>query len=155
MAMSSGQGSGSVSGMSADPNVTPMIDVLLVLLIIFMAVLPSMRKAIDVQLPDPTPQVAPANSKSDQIVLEVHPNQQYAINSAPITGAANLGVRLKEIFDPRPEKVLFVKGDPAAKYADVIQAMDIARGAIGRHAVIGVPPKDTPGSAPGAAPAKK
>ncbi|HEY6219489.1 MAG TPA: biopolymer transporter ExbD, partial [Gemmatimonadaceae bacterium] len=65
MAMSSGGGKG---GLEKEPNVTPMIDVLLVLLIIFMAALPTMRKAIDVQLPDPNPQVAPANSKSDQIV---------------------------------------------------------------------------------------
>ena len=136
----------SATGMSSEPNVTPMIDVLLVLLIIFMAVLPSMRKAIDIQLPDPNPQVATANNNSNQIVLEVHGNGQYNINSQPISGAANLGPRLKEIYDPRPEKIIFVKGDPKAKYADIIQAMDIARGAGVK--VIGVPPKDTPGSAP-------
>jgi biopolymer transport protein ExbD len=145
MAMSSG---GSGGGMSSEPNVTPMIDVLLVLLIIFMAVLPSMRKAIDVQLPDPNPQVATANNNSDQIVLEVHPGGQYNINSQPISGAANLGPRLKEIYDPRPEKIIFVKGDPKAKYAEIIEAMDIARGAGVK--VIGVPPKDTPGSTPAA-----
>jgi len=145
MSMSSGSGSGS---MSSEPNVTPMIDVLLVLLIIFMAVLPSMRKAIDVQLPDPTPQVATANSNTNQIVLEVHGNGSYNINSAPVQGPANLGPRLKEIYDPRPEKIIFVKGDPKAKYADIIEAMDIARGAGVK--VIGVPPKDTPGAgAPG------
>ena len=139
MAMSSG----SSGGMSAEPNVTPMIDVLLVLLIIFMAVLPSMRKAIDIQLPDPTPSVQPANAKSDQIVLEVHGNGQYNINSQPLTGAANLGPRLKEIYDPRPEKIIFIKGDSTIAYADIIQAMDISRGAGVK--VIGVPPKDIPG----------
>ncbi|HXT15192.1 MAG TPA: biopolymer transporter ExbD [Gemmatimonadaceae bacterium] len=135
--------------MSSEPNVTPMIDVLLVLLIIFMAVLPSMRKAIDIQLPDPNPQVATANNNSNQIVLEVHGNGQYNINSAAVQGAANLGPRLKEIYDPRPEKILFVKGDPKAKYADIIEAMDIARGAIGQHVIIGVPPKDTGPAAAG------
>jgi len=140
MAMSSG-----AAGMSSEPNVTPMIDVLLVLLIIFMAVLPSMRKAIDIQLPDPNPTVAPANSNSNQIVLEVHPNGQDAINSEAVT-RERLPARLKEIFDPRPEKIIFVKGDPKAKYADIIEAMDMARGAGVK--VIGVPPKDTPGSAP-------
>ena len=64
---------GSKGGAMNSINVTPMIDVLLVLLIIFMAVLPSMRKAIDIQLPDPNPTVAPANANSNQIVLEVKP----------------------------------------------------------------------------------
>ena len=147
MAMSSGG-----PGMSAEPNVTPMIDVLLVLLIIFMAVLPSMRKAIDVQLPDPNPSVAPANANSNQIVLEVKPGGQYFINSESVT-RDRLPTRLKEIFDPRPEKIIFVKGDPKAKYADIIDAMDVARGAGVK--VIGVPPKDNPAAPGAAAPAAK
>jgi Biopolymer transport protein len=147
MAMSSGGG----GGLSNDINVTPMIDVLLVLLIIFMAVLPSMRKAIDINLPDPNPSVAPANSKSNQIVLEVKPGGQFFINSEAVT-RERLGARLKEIFDPRPEKIIFVKGSPGVKYADVIFAMDVSRGSGVK--VLGIPPKDTPGSTPAAAPAK-
>ena len=132
------------AGLSNEINVTPMIDVLLVLLIIFMAVLPSMRKAIDIQLPDPNPQVATANNNSNQIVLEVLPGDVYKINSEPQT-ALTLATRLKEIYDPRPEKIIFVKGVPGVKYADIIDAMDAARGAGVK--VIGIPPKDTPGSA--------
>jgi biopolymer transport protein TolR len=150
MAMSAG---GDGHGLSNEINVTPMIDVLLVLLIIFMAVLPSMRKAIDIQLPDPNPTVAPANSKSDQIVLEVLPGDVYKINSEQVDGS-RLAARLKEIYDPRPEKIIFVKGSAGVKYANIMFAMDVSRGAGVK--VIGIPPKDTPSSAAaGAAPAKK
>jgi len=149
MAMSSTNSTG--GGLSNEPNVTPMIDVLLVLLIIFMAVLPSMRKSIDIQLPDPNPQVQPANQNNNQIVLEVKPGGVYAVNGEQLT-RDRLPGRLKEIFDPRPEKIMFVKGVPGVKYAAVIDAMDVARGSGVK--VIGVPPKDTPGSTPAAAPAK-
>jgi biopolymer transport protein TolR len=136
MAMSAGGN----RGLTAEPNVTPMIDVLLVLLIIFMLIVPQSRKAIDVQLPDPTPATAPANAVSNQIVLEVFANAAYAINKAPVS-AEGLKQRLKEIYDPRPEKIIFVKGDPGAAYQDVIFGMDVAREAGVK--VIGVPPKDT------------
>jgi biopolymer transport protein ExbD len=124
--------------MSAEPNVVPMIDILLVLLIIFMIMQPMMRKAIDLQLPDPQPAVAPANATSDQIVLEVGPNAKYSINKEPVT-KERLGARLKEIYDPRPDKIIFVKGDPKVKYQDVIHAMDVARGSGVK--VIGMAPK--------------
>ncbi len=134
MAMSAGGG----GGLTNEINVTPMIDVLLVLLIIFMVIVPAQRKAVDVQLPDPTPSVQPANSVSTQIVLEVLP-AGYSINKETVP-KDRLAARLKEIYDPRPEKIIFIKGDPKVKYQDVIYAMDLARGAGVK--VIGVPPKD-------------
>src|SRR5689334_11393445 len=144
--MSMSAGNPSSKGLENEINVTPMIDVLLVLLIIFMAALPSMRKAIDIQLPDPTPTVAPANADSNQIVLEVLPDGKFAINTEAQT-AATLPARLKDIYLNRPEKIIFVKGAAGVKYADVIFAMDVARGAGVK--VIGIPPKDTPGTAAG------
>ena len=126
-------------GLNNEPNVVPMIDVLLVLLIIFMVMQPMMRKAIDLQLPDPTPQVATANQVSNQIILEVLPGDAYEINNSPVT-KERLLVRLKEIYDPRPEKIMFVKGEPSVKYQSVIFAMDQARGAGVK--VIGITPKD-------------
>ena len=136
MAMGTGN---ATEGLTNEINVTPMIDVLLVLLIIFMMVIPMSRKAIDLQLPDPTPDNSPQGPPPSQIVLEVLPGNVYKVNSQPI-GKNELQKRLKEIYDPRPEKIIFVKGDPAVKYSDVIWAMDAARGAGVK--VIGVPPKD-------------
>jgi len=141
MAMSSGGGGG---GLTNEINVTPMIDVLLVLLIIFMMVVPMARKAIDIQLPDPNPAVAPANAVSQQIVLEVLPNGAFSVNKEPLN-KDNLTERLKQIYEGRPDKLIFVKGDPTVKYQDVIFAMDMARQAGVK--VIGVPPKDKSASA--------
>src|SRR5437868_3046561 len=141
---------GGSKGLENDINVTPMIDVLLVLLIIFMAALPSMRKAIDIQLPDPNPPAQVANPNSNQIVLEVLADKMFSINTEKVD-KNHLGERLRQIYDQRPEKIIFVKGDPDVKFQDVIEAMDIARGSGVK--VIGVPPKDL--GEKGGAPAKK
>jgi biopolymer transport protein TolR len=134
-----GMSVGGKAGLTNEPNVVPMIDILLVLLIIFMIMQPMMRRTVDLQLPDPTPAVAPANAVSNQIVLEVLPNGAFAINKEQVT-KENLPTRLKGIYEGRPDKIMFVKGDPTVKYQDVIWAMDVARGA--GVIVIGVPPKD-------------
>jgi len=136
MAMGGGNPSG---GLTNEINVTPMIDVLLVLLIIFMMVIPMSRKAIDLQLPDPTPDDTPQGPPPSQIVLEVLPGNTFKVNSQPIP-KNDLGRRLKEIYDPRPDKIIFIKGDPTVKYSDVIYAMDVARGAGVK--VIGATPKE-------------
>ncbi|MEO7218289.1 MAG: biopolymer transporter ExbD [Gemmatimonadaceae bacterium] len=128
-------------GFSSEPNLTPMIDVLLVLLIIFMVIVPQGRKALEVQLPDPTPVTTPQPS-TDQIVLEVQKDGSYLINKQPVPpGDAGLAEMIHKTFDGRPDKVMFVKGDPATKYQNVIEAMDVARGS--GVLVIGVTPKST------------
>ena len=144
MAGMTARGSGG-SQLTNEPNVVPMIDILLVLLIIFMLVIPMSRKALDLQLPDPT-ETTQSENPPPQIVLEVMPGERYLVNKEPLT-KATLGKRLKEIYDGRPEKIIFVKGDPKVKYSEVIYAMDVSRGSGVR--VIGMSPKET---APGAAP---
>lgn len=137
MAFSAGEGRG---GLKSEPNLVPMIDVLLVLLIVFMMIVPASRKTVDLQLPDPNPSPNQPNTPPpDQIVLEVLPNGSYAVNRQPVT-RDQLFNRLKEIYDPRPDKIIFVKGDPSVIYQDVIYAMDVARGA--GVLVIGVAPGD-------------
>ena len=133
MSMSTGGG----GGLNADPNVTPMIDVLMVLLIIFMVIVPTSRKAIDVQLPDPNPAPSVATN-STQIVLSVHPGGQYEINKEAQT-AATIAARLKELYEIRPDKIIFIKGDPNVTFQEIIKAMDLARGAGVK--VIGFTPK--------------
>lgn len=114
MSMSAGGPSG---GYNSEPNLTPMIDVLLVLLIIFMVIIPMGRKAFDVQLPDPTAPPPPKNQKADQIVLEVNPGGEFLINKAPVA-REQLYAKLKEVYDPRPTKVIFIKGDPQVIYQE-------------------------------------
>ena len=121
-----GMSVGGTGGLTNEPNVVPMIDVLLVLLIIFMIMQPRVRKAVDLQLPDPDPSVAPANADPTQIILEIMPNDQYFINKENVP-KGTLAQRIKDIYDPRPEKIMFVKGDPTVKYQSVIWAMDQAR----------------------------
>jgi len=125
MAMSAG--GGNPGEVSSEINVTPMIDVLLVLLIIFMITQPLSRMAMDVQVPPPdTPQTN--QQPSFQIVLELRDDGSYAINTQ-VYPKDQLDAQLHAIYDARPAKLMFVKAGPNRIYQDVIEAMDIARGA--------------------------
>jgi len=133
---------GSGGGFTSEPNVIPMIDILLVLLIIFMMQVPLQRKTMDVQLPPVIDQqtVPQETSQSNQIVLQLNEDGSYAINNDPVPKPL-LERWLREIYDPRPVKLMFIKTARNRKYEEVVEAMDIARSA--GVQVIGFTPPET------------
>jgi biopolymer transport protein ExbD len=131
---------GESAGVQSEPNVIPMIDIMLVMLIIFMVSQPLSRMAMDVQVP-PEEQAQKPQPSSNQIVLELTADGGYAINTQPVP-KDQLDTQFHAIFDNRPAKLLFVKSAPNRVYQDVIDAMDVARGA--GVQVIGFTPADAP-----------
>ena len=113
----------------SDINMTPMIDVLLVLIIIFMVITPLTPKGLEALVPQPPPPNAkPNESDLRTVVITIDAKHNMAVNSEA-TDEVKLGTRLEEIFKTRAERVVFVKGDPSIDFSWVARAIDIAHGA--------------------------
>jgi biopolymer transport protein TolR len=124
-----GMAVGGGKGVLAEPNIVPLIDVLLVLIIIFMVITPTTPKGLEALVPQPSPPNAHEDPAllAKTIVVQVTANNKVMINQDETTWDA-LGPRLEDIFKQRAEKVAFVKGDDNVEFAEVARAIDIMRG---------------------------
>src|SRR6266404_6255236 len=120
---------GEKGGAMATPNVVPLIDILLVLIIIFMVITPLTPKGLDTLVPQPSPnQQQNVELENKTVVVQVEKNGKLKINNEDTTWEG-LGPRIEQIFKERAEKIAFVKGDNDVMFMEDARAIDIMRGA--------------------------
>src|SRR4029079_584487 len=145
MAMDTGGSKGSVK---SDINVTPLVDVMLVLLIIMMLIAPMLQQGVAVQMPEAS-NTGEKPDTQDQTVVAIDSRGAFYVNAIPVT-PDDLVPRVQRVLEDKKEKIVYLKGDKDAKYSAIMDAMDAFRKAQIENIALITEKKNKPGAAGGA-----